>query len=61
MDDTVGLDFGVRSKVYRRGMDVTTAPVRGLRVVDLAEAVGLSRDTIRYYERAGLLLAHAVG
>ena len=36
-------------------MDVTTAPVRGLRVAELAEAVGLSRDTIRYYERAGLL------
>ena len=56
MDDTeLGLDFGVHSKVYRRGMDVTTAPVRGLRVAELAEAVGLSRDTIRYYERAGLL------
>lgn len=36
-------------------MSVTTAPVRGLRVAELAEAVGLSADTIRYYERAGLL------
>jgi DNA-binding transcriptional MerR regulator len=36
-------------------MDVTTAPTRGLRVAELAEAVGLSPDTIRYYERAGLL------
>ena len=36
-------------------MDVTTARVRGLRVAELADAVGLSRDTIRYYERAGLL------
>ena len=36
-------------------MGITTAPARGLRVADLAEAVGLSPDTIRYYERAGLL------
>jgi DNA-binding transcriptional MerR regulator len=36
-------------------MDVTTAPVRGLRVAELADTVGLSPDTIRYYERAGLL------
>lgn len=36
-------------------MDATTAPARGLRVAELAEAVGLSGDTIRYYERAGLL------
>ena len=36
-------------------MDATTAPARGLRVSELAEAVGLSGDTIRYYERAGLL------
>ena len=32
---------------------VTTG--RGLRVSELAAAVGLSPDTIRYYERAGLL------
>jgi len=36
-------------------MGITTAPARGLRVAELAEAVGLSPDTIRYYERAGLL------
>lgn len=40
-------------------MDVTTAPARGLRVAELAEAVGVSPDTIRYYERAGLLPAPA--
>jgi DNA-binding transcriptional MerR regulator len=32
-----------------------TGPVRGLRVGELAEAVGVASDTIRYYERAGLL------
>jgi DNA-binding transcriptional MerR regulator len=31
------------------------APDRGLRVAELASAVGTSADTIRYYERAGLL------
>jgi DNA-binding transcriptional MerR regulator len=36
---------------------VTTG--RGLRVAELAAAVGLSPDTIRYYERAGLLPAPA--
>ncbi|HZN17616.1 MAG TPA: heavy metal-responsive transcriptional regulator [Micromonosporaceae bacterium] len=28
---------------------------RGLRVAELAEAAGLTPDTVRYYERAGLL------
>src|SRR5690349_24171477 len=37
------------------GMSATTAAPRGLRVAELADAVGLSPDTIRYYERAGLL------
>jgi DNA-binding transcriptional MerR regulator len=36
-------------------MSATTAAPRGLRVAELADAVGLSPDTIRYYERAGLL------
>jgi DNA-binding transcriptional MerR regulator len=36
-------------------MGTGIAPPRGLRVAELAEAVGLSSDTIRYYERAGLL------
>jgi DNA-binding transcriptional MerR regulator len=40
-------------------MSTTTAPARGLRVAELAAAVGLSPDTIRYYERAGLLPAPA--
>jgi len=33
----------------------TTAAVRGLRVGELAEAAGVAPDTVRYYERAGLL------
>jgi DNA-binding transcriptional MerR regulator len=36
-------------------MCATTAPARGLRVTELAKAVAVSADTIRYYERAGLL------
>ena len=34
---------------------MTTTAVRGLRVAELASVVGLPPDTIRYYERAGLL------
>src|SRR6266498_2054288 len=52
---TTELDIGAHSKVYRRGMGSAAAPVRGLRVAELAEAAGLSPDTVRYYERAGLL------
>jgi DNA-binding transcriptional MerR regulator len=36
-------------------MSTMTTRVRGLRVGELAEAVGLTPDTVRYYERAGLL------
>lgn len=36
-------------------MDTATVRVRGLRVAELADIVGVSSDTIRYYERAGLL------
>ena len=36
-----------------------TAPAGGLRVGELAEAVGVKADTVRYYERAGLLPAPA--
>jgi len=36
-------------------MRVTSAPARGLRIAELAELVGVSTDTVRYYERAGLL------
>lgn len=36
-------------------MGSTTALTRGLRVGELAEVVGVTTDTIRYYERAGLL------
>ena len=34
---------------------MTATVMRGLRVAELAEAVGVRPDTIRYYERAGLL------
>ena len=34
---------------------MTATAVRGLRVAELASAVGVSVDTVRYYERAGLL------
>lgn len=49
------LDIGVRYKLYRRVMGSTTIAGRGLRVGELAEAVGIAADTVRYYERAGLL------
>ena len=38
---------------------VTTPAPRGLRVSELAEAAGVSADTVRWYERAGLLLPPA--
>jgi DNA-binding transcriptional MerR regulator len=38
---------------------MTTTVRRGLRVAELARAVGVRPDTIRYYERAGLLPAPA--
>lgn len=50
-----GLDLGAHSKVYRRGMSVTNASRPRLRVAELARSVGLTADTVRYYERAGLL------
>lgn len=34
---------------------MTTTTDRGLRVAELASVVGLSADTVRYYERVGLL------
>ena len=40
-------------------MNATMAARRGLCVAALAAAVGVSADTIRYYERTGLLLARA--
>ena len=40
-------------------MNATMTARRGLRVAELAAAVGVSADTIRYYERTGLLLAPA--
>jgi DNA-binding transcriptional MerR regulator len=46
------------SKVYVGSMSTTTTG-RGLRVAELAAAAGVSPDTIRYYERSGLLPAPA--
>jgi DNA-binding transcriptional MerR regulator len=40
-------------------MSAPTAPARGLRVAQLASTSGLTADTVRYYERAGLLPAPA--
>jgi DNA-binding transcriptional MerR regulator len=51
----LGLDLGPHSKVYRRAMSTTPVVTRRLRVAELAAMVGLSPDTVRYYERAGLL------
>jgi DNA-binding transcriptional MerR regulator len=36
-------------------MGATMTAPRGLRVAELADAVGVAPDTIRYYERTGLL------
>jgi DNA-binding transcriptional MerR regulator len=41
------LDLGVHSKVYREPMNMT--------VSQLASRTGVSPDTVRYYEREGLL------
>lgn len=49
------LDLGVHSEVYGRDMSMSTAVLRGMRVAELARAVGVGPDTIRYYEKAGLL------
>jgi DNA-binding transcriptional MerR regulator len=35
-------------------MDTAVARTRGLRVGELADAVGVNSDTVRYYERVGL-------
>lgn len=43
------VDIGAGSKVYPWGMELT--------VSKLGAKVGLTADTIRYYEKAGLLLA----
>jgi DNA-binding transcriptional MerR regulator len=40
-------------------MSATTVPAAGLRVAELAAAAGVPSDTVRYYERVGLLPAPA--
>jgi DNA-binding transcriptional MerR regulator len=47
------LESSPRRSVLSMGSTAVTE--RGLRVGELAEAVGATSDTIRYYERAGLL------
>jgi DNA-binding transcriptional MerR regulator len=47
LDRTVPLDLGAGSKVYANGMPYTVSALAG--------RVGLSADTVRYYERMGLL------
>ena len=43
----IALDLGANSKVYRSGMSLTISALAG--------SLGLSTDTLRYYERLGLL------
>ena len=52
---TRGLDLGVGFKVYRGVMSVDVEPNPRMRVAELASVVGVRPDTMRYYERAGLL------
>jgi DNA-binding transcriptional MerR regulator len=47
------LEYGPRFTV--RVMGSTTSAREGLRVADLAAEASVSPDTVRYYERAGLL------
>jgi DNA-binding transcriptional MerR regulator len=49
------LELGPRFSVESMKAATAPAPERGLRVAELAELVGLSPDTVRYYERVGLL------
>ena len=46
------MEYGPRFSV---GAMATTAETRGLRVVDVAAAAEVGPDTVRYYEKAGLL------
>ncbi|MFG2044995.1 MerR family DNA-binding transcriptional regulator [Dactylosporangium sp. NPDC048998] len=50
-----GLDLGVWSNVYGCCVSTTRAPAGGLRVSELAATVDVNPNTVRYYERAGLL------
>lgn len=53
-----GLDSGVHSRIYARIMSATEGAVEpsGLvRISDLAAQAGVTPDTLRYYERVGLL------
>lgn len=49
------LDVGVRSKVYVSAMDRSAPTPTPMRVSAFAREVGVKPDTIRYYERIGLL------
>lgn len=55
---TIALDSGVDSKFYPRLMPGSTASTR-LAVAQVAAQSGVRPDTLRYYERIGLLRAPA--
>lgn len=54
MEDANALDPGIGSKVHAGGVPVLRA---SLRIGELARLAGLSPDTLRHYERLGLLSA----
>jgi len=49
------LDPGIYSRVDTCSMAVIESPKRSLRSGDLARATGVSTDTLRHYERLGIL------
>lgn len=58
--DASGLDSGQHSRVYAGTMSATEPARRAsdlVRIGDLAAQAGVTRDTLRYYERVGLLPA----
>ncbi len=58
--DASGLDSGVHSRVYARVMSATEGsrqPSGLVKIGDLAAQAGVTPDTLRYYERVGLLPA----
>jgi len=49
------LDLGVHSQAYARSVSISSTARTGMSVSELAKRVGLAGDTIRYYERIGLI------
>lgn len=54
----VGVDSGAGSRFYRMAVSITQAS-GALTITQLATRIGVTPDTIRYYERTGLLPAPA--